>query len=203
MLPPPTPLKLPTRLRNCSVKVIFGIWFAATSGLGAWMVAQHVVALPPAVLIAQAPGLKPLAWHVLGADCGCSESVAQDLALRRPREGWAEKVYLVGNEPQLALTLQKAGFEVEIADPEELARSHGIQGAPWLALFSSNGEIAYSGGYATARPGTPGSINNEAQLMEAVARGQIVKGLPSYGCATSRALQDKLDPLRLRYPFSP
>ena len=203
MLPSSSPLKLPTRLRNCSATVIFGVWFVATSALGAWMVAQHVVALPPAVFESQAPGFKPLAWHILGADCGCSKSVAHDLASRGPREGWAEKIYLVGNEPQLALTLRKAGFDVEIADPENLARSHGIQGAPWLALFSSNGKIAYSGGYATARPGTPGSTNNEEQLMEAVARGLVVESLPSYGCATSRALQDKLDPLRLKYSSTP
>ncbi len=105
-----------------------------------------------------------------------------------------------GIRPALAASLRKAGFNVELTDAEILAKTQGIQGAPWLVLYFPEGRIGYSGGYAAARPGTPGTSNRAETLMAAVAQGETVKSLPSFGCATSQALRAQLDPVGLRYP---
>ena len=182
---------------------VFVAWFAVTSVFCAWTVAQHLIPLPAARPGEQAPANAPLAWYVLGSDCGCSASVADDLVKRGPQRTWREQVWLVGDEPEIEARLRQAGFTVDRIAPEELARTHRIHGAPWLALFDSSGQLAYSGGYARIRPGLPGAFNVSADLMTAVAAGQPVESLPAYGCATSEALRDRLDPLHLRFPATP
>jgi hypothetical protein len=193
------PLPLLSRFRRLSAPAFFGVWFAVIGALGAWAVAQHVVPIPSAKIQVQAAGTQPVAWHILGAECGCSRSVAMDLVRRGPKPGWQEKVSLVGANPELEKQLTNAGFPVERTDAEELAKREGVQGAPWLVLFFPDGRTGYSGGYASARPGTPGTQNRDELLMATVARGESVKSLPSYGCATSRALRAQLDPVGLRY----
>ena len=178
----------------------FGLWLVVICVFGAWAIAQHAVPIPAAAVVAQQAGPLPSAWHILGANCGCSASVAQDLAHRGPQPGWTEKVCLVGSDPALAASLRKAGFNVELTDAEILAKTQGVQGAPWLVLYFPDGRIGYSGGYAAARPGTPGTSNRAETLMAAVAQGETVKSLPSFGCATSQALRAQLDPVGLRYP---
>lgn len=186
-------------LRRWGASAVFGVWFAATSLLGAWTVAQHVLPLPEARPTAVEAGPRPQAWHVLGSDCGCSASVADELAARRPRDGWIERVWLVGDEPEIAAQLREAGFAVERVDPEVLAREHGIQGAPWLVLFETGGRTAYSGGYSRGRPGVAGSVSALPALMAAVESGEAPAALPAYGCATSETLRQRLDPLHLKY----
>ena len=196
---PPSPGSLRSRLRRWGAPALFGVWFAASSLLGAWTVAQHVLPLPAARPAAAPAGPRPQAWHVLGSDCGCSASVADELAARRPRAGWIEQVWLVGDEPAIAAQLRQAGFSVERVDAEVLAREHGIQGAPWLVLFEAGGRTTYSGGYSRGRPGLAGSVSALPALMDAAETGQAVTALPAYGCATSEALRQRLDPLHLKY----
>lgn len=180
--------------------VLFGVWFAITSVFGAWTVAQHVIALPSATPQPQDTTPRFTAWYVLGSDCGCSASVADDLVKRRPLPDWTEIVWLVGLEPDLARRLTQVGYEVRHIDPAELARQHRIQGAPWLALFDRNGHPVYSGGYSRQRPGVPGAFNLTDNIMAAVSSGKPFPTLPAYGCATSEALRERLDPLHLKYP---
>ncbi len=182
---------------------VFVLWFAVTSVFGAWTMAQHLIPLPAARPAEQAPANAPLAWYVLGSDCGCSASVADDLVARGPQRSWREQVWLVGAEPEIEASLRRAGFTVDHIAPEELARSHRIHGAPWLALFDASGHLAYSGGYARTRPGLPGAFNVSGDLMAAVAAGRPVESLPAYGCATSVALRERLDPLHLRFSGTP
>jgi len=188
-----------TRRRGWGVIAFVSAWFVLTSLLGAWTVAQHLVPLPGAAPADQASGPLPAAWYVLGEDCGCSASVAEDLVARGPQAGWREQVWLVGEVPELGERLRQRGFAVESIAAEELARRHRIHGAPWLALFAQDGRLAYSGGFARTRPGLPGAFNLSGDIMHAVAAGRPVEPLPAYGCATSEALRDRLDPLRLRY----
>lgn len=182
---------------------LFIFWFALISLFGAWAIAQHALPLPAAQPADQAGGPGLLAWYVLGADCGCSATVADDLVRRGPQSGWREKVWLVGDAPALGPRLRAAGFDVAVIAPEELARTHRIQGAPWLALFGPDGHPAYSGGYAQVRPGSAGFVDSSAVLMAAVARGEHPTALPAYGCATSDALRARLDPLGLRFSRQP
>jgi hypothetical protein len=182
---------------------VFGVWFAATSLFGAWTVAQHLIPLPVARPDDTSAGDRPRAWHVLGSDCGCSASVADELARRGPQRGWREQVWLVGDEPAIAAQLQQAGFAVERIAAEKLAADHQIQGAPWLVLFHADGRTAYSGGYSRQRPGVAGTSSELPGLMAAVAAGRSAEALPAYGCATSESLRRQLDPLNLRFSNPP
>ncbi len=188
-----------SRLRHWGGAVIFGAWFAATSLLGAWTVAQHLLPLPAARPADVPSDDRPQAWYVLGSDCGCSASVADELTQRGPQRGWREQVWLVGDEPAMAAQLQQAGFTVERIAAEKLATTHRIQGAPWLVLFAADGRTAYSGGYSRGRPGVAGNSSELADLMNAVVAGRSAETLPAYGCATSQALRSRLDPLNLRF----
>lgn len=192
-----------SRLRRWAGPVVFGVWFAATSLFGAWTVAQHLIALPLARPDDTAAGDQPQAWHVLGSDCGCSASVAEELARRGPQRGWREQVWLVGDEPAIAAQLQQAGFTVKRIAAEKLATEHRIQGAPWLVLFHTDGRTAYSGGYSRQRPGVAGATSELAGLMAAVAAGRATETLPAFGCATSESLRRRLDPLNLRFSNQP
>lgn len=179
----------------------FGVWCLLTSLLGAWMVAQHEIVLPEAAPQARlATGSRLLARHFLGVDCGCSQGVAANLIARRPRGGdWSEEVWLIGRDEELERRLRESGYGVLIVDDEKTLSEQGIQGAPWLALYSAKGELHYSGGYASGRPGTHGVQLQDGKLMAQVEQGGRPVSLPAYGCATSRELQRKLDPLGFKY----
>lgn len=199
----PGPDRSATSSRRGLAAAFFSLWFAATSLFGAWAMAQHVLPLPAARPAAVAPAGSPTAWHVLGSDCGCSASISRDLARSGPAAGWREQVWLVGDEPGIARELRAAGFAVERIVPELLARQHGIKGAPWLVLFDATGQVAYSGGYSSGRPGVGNAVNEAARLRAAVAAGRIAASLPAYGCATSEDLRQRLDPLGFKYPSAP
>lgn len=197
----PSPVRPPGRARWFLPAFVAG-WFLATALFGAWTVAQHVVPIPPAHPGARPVAALPRATHVLGADCGCSASIADDLIRRGPRAGWQERVLFLGLDSARVHALRAAGFAVSEADAETLAQDEGIQGAPWLVLHFADGRVAYNGGYARLRPGLPGYENLENDLMGEVAAGRSPAALRAYGCATSRAWQGRLDPLGLRYPAS-
>lgn len=202
-VPLPVASDSPPRALRWGTAGLFVFWCSLTSLLGAWAIAQHVLPLPAAQPAHQAAGPGLLAWYVLGADCGCSATVADDLVRRGPQQGCREKIWLVGDAPALEPRLRAAGFDVAVIAAEELARTHRIQGAPWLALFGADGHPAYSGGYAQVRPGSVGFVDSSAALMAAVARGEDPAPLPAYGCATSDALRTRLDPLGLRFSRQP
>lgn len=193
---PSTSSTLPARPRvsRWALPIFLGAWCGATAWLGAWTVAQHVVPLPAAHPSALGAANRPRATHVLGADCGCSAAIGRDLAQRGPRVGWQEEVWLLNADDELAAALRRAGFAVHSREAETVARDQGIQGAPWLLLHAPDGTVAYSGGYARLRPGLPGYENLESDLMAAVATGAQPEALRAYGCATSRAWQDRLAP---------
>ncbi len=178
--------------------LIFGAWFAIVAILSAFLVALHAVPLP-STTISPAPASGTWrATHTLGADCGCSAYVADALLARGPRHGWDETILLVGHQPALLSQLRAAGFAAETLSPAELTRRTGLQGAPWLALHAPGGATAYSGGYAPSRPGINAAALFDATIMDRVRHGETVSAYPSFGCAISRELRARLDPLSLK-----
>lgn len=188
--------------RRRAAIAIFGVWFVVTTVFGAWTVAQHVIPLPVTKSAALENAPRPRARHVLGADCGCSASIGRDLLQRGPKAGWDETVVLIDEQPELARRLTVAGFTVQNTTPAAAAQEQGLAGAPWLSLYFPDGRVAYDGGYARLRPGLPGYENLDASLMTEVERGHSPARLAAYGCATSQALRDRLDPWHLKYPAS-
>ena len=194
--------------RRVALWLWFGLWCTVSSLLGAWMVAQHELALPapqgvrqklePAQEGVRGPAL--FARHYLAVDCGCSKGLAKTLVERGPRAApWREEVVLIGRAQQLAAQLSAAGYSVRSVENEEALKEDGVEGAPWLLLYSASGDLAYSGGYAKGRPGTTGTVLEDLSLMSAVERGEHPGALPAYGCATSRELRRRLDPFGLKY----
>lgn len=189
--------------RRWPVVLGFAAWAALTGLFGAWTLAQHSLPFAPARPAAQPGSGDFVAWHILGSDCGCSEAVADELVRRGPRPGWREQVRLIGDEPALAARVRAAGFAVDRTDGETLAREHGIQGAPWLALFDRAGAVRYSGGYTARRPGQSGGGELSGDLMAAVAAGDAPAALPAFGCPVSQETRTRLDPLGLKFRSSP
>jgi hypothetical protein len=188
--------------RGVSVAVLL-VWAVAVSVPMTFLMAGHTLPLP---LVPASPGMtmtKPgdgrwQAVHILVADCPCSEYVARYLTHRGPRKDLNEQVWLLGGAAAWESPLEQAGFLVEHRDAEEVAAQLGIEGGPWLRLISPAGVVAYSGGYAPRRPGSPTEICDLA-LWQAVAHGQTVEPYPAYGCAASRWLRQTIDPLHIKY----
>ncbi|HTV00034.1 MAG TPA: hypothetical protein VMF13_05830 [Luteitalea sp.] len=136
--------------------------------------------------------------HVLAADCGCSEGVGRRLASRKPQAGLVEEVWVVGDSPTLTATLRTAGFTVTTKAPEALATGMNIQGMPWL-LIARDGDVLYSGGYASRNPATVAQLEDVA-LWHRLQAGDHPQAFPAFGCATSRSARAAVDPLGLKYP---
>lgn len=201
--PRQTPISGPKtgRAKGLSSVLIFACWFGFTTVLCAWMVAQHEITMPVPKL-SKDLGVRSgfLARHYLGVDCPCAQSIIDGLVERLPRGGpWTEEVFLLGRDTELEGRLSKAGFPVTVLENDEQLRAHGVEGAPWLALYAPSGSLCYSGGYARTRPGVTGTVMEDLVIMDEVVRGQNVTALPAYGCAASQELRKRLDPLNFKY----
>ncbi|ATC64672.1 hypothetical protein CMV30_12290 [Nibricoccus aquaticus] len=198
-MPAQPPLKNPRLTRV----LIFAGWFSAIAVLSVWLHALHAIPLPATESAPLASSNSWRAIHAIGADCGCSSAVADALLARGPRSGWDEKILVVGSQAALARQLRAAGFTVEEHSIARFSAATGLPGAPWLAIHAPDGRTAYSGGYASSRPGLPASALLDAAIMDRVRRGETVAPYPAFGCATSAALRSSLDPLQLKYARQP
>jgi len=189
------------RSRSFGSFLIFGLWFGLTTVLCAWMVAQHEISMPEARLDKQLGARGSfLARHYLGVDCPCAQSIIDGLVARRARGApWSEEVFLLGQDAGLQARLREAGFPVTVLEGDEQLRAHGVEGAPWLALYAPSGALCYSGGYARTRPGVTGTVMQDLAIMDEVVQGRNVATLPAYGCAASQELRKRLDPLNFKY----
>jgi hypothetical protein len=192
----------PTPFPHWLLVLVLSIWFVAVSvPLSSWM-ASHTLPLPePARPMAiDALQQAPAGWgaiHILSAQCGCSEIVAEYLVARRAQPGLHEEVWVVDGPAPWEPALKQAGFAVAGRSAEQLAAIAGIQGAPWL-IIQRGGQVAYSGGYSERAP-RPGGTFEDIATWRALQAGEAVAARPSYGCATSRFLKTALDPFALKY----
>ncbi len=187
------------------------VWMLGLAAIVAMLMVGHVVALPRpdstdgelaaalASLRAQAPAsaLGPPAWmavHVLGAECGCSQRIAEHLLDGARPPGVSEVVLLVGHDEELSARLQKrmAVFEVT---PEELGRRFHIEAAPLLLAVDPAGTVRYSGGYTDRKRGPE---IEDVKILSDLAHGREVKAIPVFGCAFGESLKKNLDPLGLK-----
>jgi hypothetical protein len=191
-----------------TLAVLIGLWGVATAVPLATLMAAHDLPLPAASIQPMAALAMPQQgdWrviHVLADGCPCSGSVADALIERKSAAGALELAVVepVSAKPtgkSLALRMKAGGFAVSDALPADVARQLHIEGGPWLVIVRPDGQVAYSGGYASVRPrqGTPLS---DQTILKRLQQGEAVDPLPAYGCATSRRLQQTIDPLGLKY----
>ena len=181
------------RLRGGSL-VVLSVWFIAMTGVGASLLARHVVPLP-APSAESALGRK-LAWlrephrpptwlavHVLASECSCSAQVLTHLTSTVRPGDWSEAVLWVGaGHPAPALGDH---FRVHSETVQALAQQ-GIEAAPMLILISPEGETRYAGGYTDHKQGP---VNHDLELMAQVRAATPPRVLPVFGCAVSDRLK--------------
>jgi hypothetical protein len=152
--------------------------------------------------LARAPNgsLRQRAWrltHVLYGACECSSRVLSHLRTRGVIPKVSEQVVFVGRDGGTrTAALRARNFRVSAIEPSELKTRYGLEVAPLLIIEAPDGAIRYLGGYTERKQGP---VIRDRELLNALQRGQDEATLPVFGCAVSRALQDLLDPLKLKY----
>jgi len=183
-------------LRGMKSQVSLVAWAVGVVLLGAALTAVHALPLqvtPPNVG-AKATGQ----WntvHALATKCGCSKRLYQHLVSRRAMPGVPERVLLVDATPEWTAALEQAGFEVIALDAPTLRTEYGVEAAPLFGVRTPDGEVAYWGAYAAQRSAPP----RDLELFERARAGARPDALPLFGCAVSRELQQRSDPLNLKY----
>lgn len=176
---------------------------------GSLLLANHLLTLPtpamadPALQLAIAATRTPAQrgrWrvlHVLSEDCGCSQRVLAHLRTSLRPAGVVERVVLVQEAGVAAVTrveMAALGFELDVVTPDELVRRYRLEAAPLLVVVDPVDQVRYLGGYT---PRKQAADVRDLAMIAAVLRGDRPGPLPVFGCAVSRALRAKLDPLGL------
>jgi hypothetical protein len=170
------------------------LWLAATTAVAGATAVLHDSPLPlPAPPPEQPTGAAHLT-HALAVECPCSGRILAYLEERGAVPGVAEEVLLVGGDPALVERLRARGFAVSVLDEAELAQ-RGIVGVPSLVVWRPDGTAAYRGAYAPRPQMDPIDLD----LLAEVREGTAPEPMPIFGCAVSRGLQLRLDPLRIKY----
>lgn len=178
----------------------FFLWFAGILFLGGALTAVHE--LPLVVSVPAPEAAATPSWtvtHVLSTKCGCSKRVLLHLVARgAQQDGVRERVLLIEANDEWRDQLEHVGFEVEAIDAERLAAEVGVDAAPTVVLRRPDGSLAYSGAYAPKRAAPP----QDVELLARARAGETLEAFPLFGCAVSRELQERSDPLRLKYGVS-
>ena len=133
--------------------------------------------------------------HVLTEECGCSQIIAEYLIERGPLKDTKEFVYFVGKSQEYANGLKEKGFEVRFLKEED----EHFQGVPMLTLYDQDQGIVYAGGYSQKIITPITKILDISLLKELKQNKKISKQYPIQGCAVSKNLMTKIDPLGLKY----
>lgn len=176
--------------------LLLGVWFAGTGAVAAATFALHegAIEVAPAEL-GPATGRVEVE-HALAGTCRCSGRVIEALVERGPRPDAHEVVYLVGPDPdRRGPALRDAGFEVVDLDEAALRARTGVEASPTLTVRDAEGRVTYRGAYAERPQMDPFDV---ARIADAQA-GRVTPGVPLQGCAVSRAMKEKTDPLHLKY----
>lgn len=188
------------------------LWLPAILVPTSLLMASHLLTLPAPVIDASfarsvqrgRDTARPGTWfllHVLAADCACSRDVAAALLARGADPTASEKILFIEGsdspaaDAELGQRLRARGFAFERLSAVALEATYGIVGAPLLVVMTPAGEIAYTGGYSRVAKGPA----QDVELLRELRAGRRPAPLPLFGCAVSRKLQTRLDPLGLKY----
>ncbi|WP_226664322.1 TlpA family protein disulfide reductase [Microbulbifer aggregans] len=185
-------------------------WVGAVSLLLGILHSWHQADLRP--IKTDIPGLRSLlaqslsdfnVVHFFTPTCSCSQVVMAQLLERQPlsANGQAEVVVLLDDHGQeAARQLREHGYQVlHLASPESGGEASSLVSAvPLLVVFDGSGDVLYAGGYSD-RTITPFSQLDLQEMIVRINSGDMPAPLPVRGCAVSRAYQEILDPLGLKY----
>jgi hypothetical protein len=203
----PPSKEAPRRLVKWATGLVVIAWIPCTLVLTSLLMVGHLLTLPrPAMgakleralekdASAEAGRHGWFALHVMAEQCNCSRRVLEHLIERGGDPSLSEKVVLIGSDEELRRRLTARGFGFETLTAEQLHDRYGVDGAPLLLVIDPQGRVAYSGGYSTRAGGEP----RDSEILAALQGGGRPEALPLFGCAVSRELQRKLDPLGMKY----
>lgn len=179
------------------MRVLLSMWAAVTVMIGGWLTALHALPLESQRAWSTPGSGRWSAVHVLDLKCPCSRAVLDRVRARGARHDITEVVALIHGKPEVQQSLEAAGFAVENVAPEQLEPELGVTAAPVLVVRAPDGTPRYVGAYAARRTRPPEDMG----LIDAALAGHPAAPFPLFGCAVSRALQQRLDPLHLKYPL--
>ncbi len=99
------------------------------------------------------------------------------------------------DDAALGTRIRAAGFDLETLSTEELARRYGVEAAPLLVVSDPRGTVRYVGGYTDHKQSV---VIRDHEILSALRGGGGVAALPVFGCAVSKELGQRVDPLGLR-----
>lgn len=182
------------------VRVAFGVWAVAMTGLGALLLSKHAIALPvppkedPALAAAVESQGGWSALHVLYAKCRCSQRIVDHLVETQRPADVRERVLLVGDDGTFTRRLESAGFTVMSATADELRDRYHVEAAPLFVVSGPQGDVRYAGGYTREKQGA--DIRDLA-IVEELRADRSPERLPTVGCAVSNELRAVLNPLEI------
>jgi hypothetical protein len=186
-------------------RLILGGWLLVTSVGGATLLGRHLIPLPATA--AAGPNMAALlalrgpdeadqltAYHVLYAECRCSQRIAEHLVMRARPKGVVEHVLVVGREDALTRKLEASGYRVHPVAPADLLPTYGVEAAPLFVVASRTGTLLYAGGYTARKQGFD---VQDVTILRAALASRTTEPLPVYGCAVSERLAKSLNPVSL------
>ncbi|MBY0415000.1 MAG: hypothetical protein K2Q18_12595 [Bdellovibrionales bacterium] len=136
--------------------------------------------------------------HLIGADCLCSDKLANHLIKRLPLKNISEKIIVVGDNPGLEKKLAVAGFEVEKMSADLAFTRYSIKALPQMIIFDSHKPV-YSGGYSAKRSPASEEDYDDLRIIDQFFKGTFSESRPIFGCANGAMLRSKIDPLKMKY----
>lgn len=187
------------------------VWAAVCVVVGGALLVFHLQPLPvppvedaqlQAALAASSTEAEQGRWrlvHVMYARCPCSNKIIEHLLSSTRPDDVAERVVVVDASDALRDRLRAGGFIVDVIDAPTLQQRYHLEAAPVLVVADNHGRLRYVGGYTERKQGP---VSHDVEILEQLRRGDRLEGLPLFGCATSRTLQQAVDPFSLRAFFS-
>jgi hypothetical protein len=193
------------RLRTFGARLGLTVWFVLMVAVGATLLGRHLIALPrPANDSALAQAMSSLRsaggagrWmmiHVLYAQCGCSQRIADHLLAGARPADVTERIVLIGHDAVLEARFADTGWPVARVTEDEAATRFHVVAAPALAVLAPDDRVRYVGGYTERKQGPDA---RDLAILAAVRAGRDVPPLPIFGCAVSARLRSSLNPLGL------
>jgi len=182
-------------LKTHILRSALAMWVGVSLVLGALLILLHDGPLPVGAVDPEKPSGRWSVLHILAMQCPCSDNILPHLLDRQALADVTETIVLVDGNEGLAQRFRRRGYRVECLLSRELEERYGQAAAPLLIVRDPRGNAAYAGAYS-ARPQQP---PQDLEIIRQLRAGKTVRGLAVSGCAVSRALQRRVDPLKLKY----
>lgn len=175
-------------------------WAVAITVPMSFLMANHLVSYDAPDKIVEAPDSHFVTdgWslnHVLSGECKCSLGVAEYLVSRKALGEVRENIILMDGTEALKRSLQAAGYSVSSVDSEHVCEQYGSLAVPYFQLITPDHSLYFSSGYLSSSDRTQYDYSDVTSYRKAM-KGESLKENPFFGCATSTALKEMLNPFK-------